>query len=93
MTCSDDAIRRRGAAAARIVAVGWFSRIFKSLFQRSSRTDQLAAYLIREHGQGRDVDEILDDPYIKNRASESQRRQLLERPDVIRAIGEHVRAG
>lgn len=66
--------------------------MFKSLFQRSSRSDQLAAYLIREHAQGRDVDEILDDPYIKNRATESQRRQLLERPDVIRAIGEHIKS-
>jgi hypothetical protein len=66
--------------------------MFKSLFQRSSRSDQLAAYLIREHAQGRDVDEILDDPYIRNRATETQRRQLLERPEVIRAIGEHVKS-
>ena len=55
--------------------------------------DQVAAYVIREHGQGRDIDEILDDPYIKNRATESQRRQLLERPDVIRAVGESVQSG
>ena len=57
--------------------------------------DQVAAYIIREHGQGRDMDEIMDDPYVKNRATESQRRQLLERPDVIRAVGEglHSDAG
>ncbi len=67
--------------------------MFQSLVGRSSRTDQLAAYLVREHAQGRDVDEILDDPYIKNRATESQRRQLLERPDVIRAIGENIKSG
>ena len=73
--------------------MGWSSRIFKSLFQRSSRTDQLAAYVIREHAQGRDVDEILDDPYMKNRATETQRRQLLERPDVIRAVSENISAG
>lgn len=65
-------------------------RPFESLFARSSREDQLAAYVIREHGLGRTVDEILDDPYIKNRATDSQRRLLLERPDVIRAIGEHT---
>ncbi|MGI9659028.1 MAG: hypothetical protein ACR2OD_08965 [Gaiellaceae bacterium] len=73
--------------------MGWFSRMFKSLFQRSGRTDQLAAYLIREHAQGRDVDEILDDPYIKNRATETQRRQLLERPDVIRALSDNISGG
>lgn len=80
-------------ALVTLLAVSWFSRIFKNLFSRSSRTDQLAAYLIREHGQGRDVNDILDDPYIKNRATETQRRQLLERPDVIRAIGEQIRSG
>ena len=72
--------------------MAWSNRVFKSLFQRSSRTDQLAAYLIREHGQGRDVDEILNDPYIRNRATETQRRQLLERPDVIRAVGESLKS-
>jgi hypothetical protein len=54
--------------------------------------DQVAAYVIREHGQGRDMDEIMDDPYIKNRATETQRRQLLERPDVIRAVGESLQS-
>jgi len=67
--------------------------MFQSLFQRSGRTDQLAAYLIREHAQGRDVEEILEDPYIRNRATESQRRQLIERPDVIRAISDNISRG
>jgi hypothetical protein len=65
--------------------------MFKSLTQRSSRHDQVAAYVIREHGEGRDIDEILDDPYVKNRSTETQRRQLLERPDVIRAVGAQLR--
>ncbi len=65
--------------------------MFKSLTQRSNRQDQVAAYVIREHGEGRDIDEILDDPYVKNRATETQRRQLLERPDVIRAVGGQLR--
>jgi hypothetical protein len=65
--------------------------MFKSLTQRSSRQDQVAAYVIREHGEGRDIDEILDDPYVKNRSTETQRRQLLERPDVIRAVGAQLR--
>ena len=71
--------------------MGWFSQMFKSLTQRSNRQDQVAAYVIREHGEGRDIDEILDDPYVKNRATETQRRQLLERPDVIRAVGGQLR--
>ena len=32
----------------------------------------------------------MNDPYLKNRASDEQRVRLLERPEVIRAIGEHT---
>lgn len=58
--------------------------------QRSSmsKEEALAAYVVREHKQGRSLEEILDDPYLKNRATEEQRIRLLERPEVIRAIGE-----
>jgi hypothetical protein len=52
--------------------------------------DSLAAYVIREHRSGRSLEEILDDPYLKNRATDEQRLRLLERPDVIRAVGEDV---
>jgi hypothetical protein len=66
----------------------FFRNPFASMFARSSREDQLAAYVIREHKLGRDLDDILADPYIRNRASELERRRLLERPDIIRAVGE-----
>ncbi len=57
-----------------------------------SKEEALAAYLIREHKQGRSVEEILNDPYLKNRCSDEQRLRLLERPEVIRAIGEDTAA-
>ncbi len=66
----------------------FFKNPFGALFARSSREDQLAAYVIREHGLGRSIEDILDDPYLRNRATEEERRRLLERPDVIRAVGE-----
>ncbi|MBA2614571.1 MAG: hypothetical protein H0U90_02135 [Actinobacteria bacterium] len=53
-----------------------------------SKEEALAGYVIREHKLGRSLDEILEDPYLKNRATEEQRIRLLERPEVIRAIGE-----
>ncbi len=68
-----------------------FSQIrspFSFLFARSGAEDRVAAYVIREHGRGRSVDEILDDPYVRNRLSEQQRQRLLDRPDIIRAVGE-----
>jgi hypothetical protein len=57
-----------------------------------SKEDSLAAYLIREHRSGRPLDEILEDPYLKNRASDEQRIRLLERADVIRSVGEDTAA-
>ena len=55
-----------------------------------SKEDALASYIIREHKQGRAVNEILDDAYLKNRTTEDQRLRLLQRPDIIRAVGENT---
>jgi hypothetical protein len=57
-----------------------------------SKEESLAAYVVREHRMGRSVDEILNDPYLKNRCTDEQRVRLLERPEVIRAIGEDTAA-
>jgi hypothetical protein len=57
-----------------------------------SREEALAAYIVREHKLGRSVGDILEDPYLKNRATDEQRVRLLERPEVIRAIGEDTAA-
>jgi hypothetical protein len=65
---------------------------FSFLFARSGTEDRLAAYVIREHGKGRTLAEVLEDPYVRNRATEQQRARLLERPDVIRAVGAHTAA-
>jgi hypothetical protein len=57
-----------------------------------SKEEALGAYIVREHKLGRDIGEILEDPYLKNRTSDEQRLRLLERPEVIRAIGEDTAA-
>ena len=57
-----------------------------------SKEETLGAYIVREHKSGRSVDEILEDPYLKNRTSDEQRLRLLERPEVIRAIGDDTAA-
>ena len=79
--------------------MGFLQRLFKGEEKESSdaprgssKEEALAAYIIREHRLGRSIDQILDDPYLKNRATEEQRRRLLERPEVIHAIGEHTAA-
>jgi hypothetical protein len=60
---------------------------FSFLFAGSSAEERVAAYVIREHERGRALDEILQDPYVRNRLSESQRARLLERPELIEALG------
>ena len=74
---------------------GFFSRIFgggddSDQHKSLTKMDSLAAYVIREHRSGRPLEEILEDPYLKNRATDEQRLRLLDRPDVIRAVGEDV---
>ena len=64
-----------------------FGRIFSFLFQRSSAEERVAAYVIREHDRGRDLVEILEDRYVQNRLTPEQRQRLLDRPEVIKAIG------
>jgi hypothetical protein len=77
---------------------GFFSRLLgkRGAAERGratpSKEESLAAYVIREHRSGRPLDEILDDPYLKNRATDEQRLRLLERPEVIRAVGEDTAA-
>ncbi|MGE5691529.1 MAG: hypothetical protein ACM33B_13310 [Pseudomonadota bacterium] len=67
-----------------------FRNPFSFLFQRSSQEERLAAYVIREHERGRSLDEILNDRYLVNRTTPAQRARLLDRPEVIRAIGDET---
>jgi hypothetical protein len=60
---------------------------FSFLFTGSSKDERIAAYVIREHDRGRRLSEILEDPYIRNRATERELARLLERPEVIEALG------
>jgi hypothetical protein len=79
--------------------VGFFSKLFGKGDDSASETprgiskeEALAAYIVREHRQGRSLEEILEDPYLKNRATDEQRLRLLERPEVIRSVGEDTAA-
>jgi hypothetical protein len=63
---------------------------FSFLFSGSSHEDRVAAYLIREHERGRSLAEILDDPYVRNRITPQEQARLLDRPELIRALGDDV---
>ena len=61
---------------------------FSFLFARSSTEDRVAAYVVREHSRGRALKEILEDRYVENRLSPEQKRRLLDRPEIVHALGE-----
>src|SRR5881396_2529349 len=63
---------------------------FSFLFARSSTEERVAAYVIREHGRGRGLAEILEDRYVQNRLSPQQRLRLLDRPELIQALGDET---
>ena len=65
-----------------------FQNPFSFLFARSSAEERVATYVVREHGRGRDLKEILEDRYVQNRLTKQQVLRLLDRPEVVRALGE-----
>jgi hypothetical protein len=50
----------------------------------------MADYVVREHHRGRALQEILQDKYVTNRCTPEQIRRLLDRPEVVHAIGDDV---
>ncbi len=60
---------------------------FSFLFTRNSAEDRVAEYVKREHAAGRSLAEVLEDHYVQNRLSPEQQRRLLDRPDLIHAVG------
>jgi hypothetical protein len=65
---------------------------FGFLFVSSRREQYLAQYVLREYARGRSLREVLDDPYVRNRTSPAERARLLERPELVAAIGEQALA-
>ena len=63
---------------------------FAFLFTRPKAEEVVAEYVIREHRRGRSLAEILDDAYVTNRLSPDQVRRLLDRPDIVHAVGEDL---
>jgi hypothetical protein len=61
---------------------------FSFLSSRTRSEDRMAEYVIREHRRGRPLREILDDNYVTNRCSPEQIRRLLDRPEVVHALGD-----
>jgi hypothetical protein len=61
---------------------------FSFLFAKSQKEELVAAHIVREHHRGRSLTDILEDPYVTNRMNTEQVRRVLDRPEVVRAIGD-----
>jgi hypothetical protein len=62
------------------------------LFAPSRREQYLEHYVLREYERGRAFDEILEDAYVRNRSTPEERRRLLDRPELVAALGDHALA-
>jgi hypothetical protein len=63
---------------------------FSFLFAGRRYEEQVAAYILREHRRGRSLKDILDDPYVRNRCNEQEIARVLERPEVVHALGDDI---
>jgi hypothetical protein len=63
---------------------------FSFLWSRTQTEERIAQYVIREHHRGRPLHDILEDHYVTNRLSPEQIKRLLDRPDVVHALGENL---
>jgi hypothetical protein len=58
-----------------------------------SRTEEmLVHHVLQEVGKGRDLQDILGDPYIRNRTTDLERRALLDNTEIVRAVGDDAAA-
>jgi len=69
---------------------GFLRNPFSFLFAGSQNEDRIAQYVIREHHRGRPLEEILEDNFVKNRCTPQQIGRLLDRPEIVQAIGNDV---
>ena len=65
---------------------------FSFLFVRSRAEERVATYVLREHHRGRQLAEILEDPFVRNRLSEAAVSRLLEHPELVHALGDDIAA-
>jgi hypothetical protein len=70
--------------------VGIQDEIRKMVGDGSAKHKRLIEYAVRQLGTGRDLKDVLDDPYITNRSTAIDRRALLEEPEVVEAAGAEV---
>jgi hypothetical protein len=75
---------------ASMPAGGTLMSAFSFLGRDRDREAELAAHIRREHRRGRPLAVILGDPYVQRRGGRGVLREVLRRPQLIRALGRDV---
>ena len=68
------------------MADGFISRML-TRFTGARQEDALVRYIVSEAGRGRTLGDILDDPYVRNRADATTVNRILDRPELVNAVG------
>lgn len=72
--------------------MGIADEVAKLVGNESAKHKRLVEYVVRQSTTGRNLSEVLEDPYVTNRLSPLERRALLEEPEVIEAVSIEVLA-
>jgi hypothetical protein len=65
-------------------------RAFLQELSTDELEERVVEYVVREVGNGRRLDEALNDPYVRNRLSADKLRRVLETPEVITALEQSI---
>ena len=61
-------------------------RAFLEELSANELEERVVEYVVREVGNGRKLEEALNDPYVRNRLNEEKLRRVLQTPEVIAAV-------
>lgn len=70
--------------------MGIQDEVTKLVGSGSAKHKRLIEYVVRQVSNDRNLQEVLEDPYVTNRLSTLDRRALLEEPEIIEAVHEDV---
>jgi hypothetical protein len=70
--------------------MGIQDEVRKLVNTESAKHKRLIEYVVRQLKSGRDLEQVLEDPYVVNRIGLVDRRALLEEPEVVEAASDDV---
>jgi hypothetical protein len=65
-------------------------RAFLRELSKDELEERVVEYVVREIGNGRRLDDVLRDPYVRNPLSAEKLRRVLENPGVMEALEQSI---